>query len=374
MFRALCFIAALCQLVHASFAQSTAFTYQGQLKDNGAPANGVYDFRFKLFDAASAGTQVATTQCLDNLQVATGLFAATLDFGNQFTSPASRFVEIEVRRDTGLNCATPTGFTTLTTRQLITPTPLATHAKSAFTLDAADGSPANVVFVDNEGRVGVNTLTPLNRLHVTSTAVGDGIRLTGAAGADPAYLLFNGSTPRGAIGLAASASNWSLDAAANDIVFRTESGGKLLLQSGPFASAIAIAANNNVGLGTPTPTAKLDVRGDIRLGASGQLRATSGEENLRIVRGVVNGNGSIITGSGFSASRLTEGQYRITFNTPFTGAPAFTATAESNGLGDVQVVMTAGVTTSTAVLFTKTPGITGGSTDMTFHFTAIGPR
>jgi len=36
------------------FAQTTAFTYQGSLKDGATPANGNYDFEFKLFDLVSA--------------------------------------------------------------------------------------------------------------------------------------------------------------------------------------------------------------------------------------------------------------------------------------------------------------------------------
>ena len=33
----------------------TAFTYQGQLKSDGSPANGLHDMRFRLFDAAVGG-------------------------------------------------------------------------------------------------------------------------------------------------------------------------------------------------------------------------------------------------------------------------------------------------------------------------------
>ena len=43
------------------FAQGTAFTYQGQLNDNGSPADGTYDLRFAIFDAASGGTQQGAT-------------------------------------------------------------------------------------------------------------------------------------------------------------------------------------------------------------------------------------------------------------------------------------------------------------------------
>jgi hypothetical protein len=33
-------------VVHQVVAQGTAFTYQGQLQNNGAPANGTYDLQF----------------------------------------------------------------------------------------------------------------------------------------------------------------------------------------------------------------------------------------------------------------------------------------------------------------------------------------
>ena len=39
----------------------SGFTYQGQLKASGNPANGQYDFTFALYDALSGGTQVGST-------------------------------------------------------------------------------------------------------------------------------------------------------------------------------------------------------------------------------------------------------------------------------------------------------------------------
>ena len=36
-------------------AQTTAFTYQGQLTEAGTPANGSYDLQFKLFDSGTVG-------------------------------------------------------------------------------------------------------------------------------------------------------------------------------------------------------------------------------------------------------------------------------------------------------------------------------
>ncbi|HZW11418.1 MAG TPA: hypothetical protein VFF69_16055, partial [Phycisphaerales bacterium] len=87
-----------------SLAQSTAWTYQGRLNSGGSAASGRHDFRFTLFDVASGGSPIGTTQCADNVVVSDGPFTATVDFGQQFTTPADRFVEIEVRKDTGLDC------------------------------------------------------------------------------------------------------------------------------------------------------------------------------------------------------------------------------------------------------------------------------
>ena len=44
------------------FAQTSAFTYQGKLGNSGVPANGDYQFEFKLFDASGGTNQIGTTQ------------------------------------------------------------------------------------------------------------------------------------------------------------------------------------------------------------------------------------------------------------------------------------------------------------------------
>ena len=102
----------------------TVFTYQGQLKDAGRPANGLHDLRFRLFDAAVAGAQVGLTVCLDGVKVVNGLFTVSLDFGAQFNGDA-RFLEIEARADNLVgNCAAGV-YTPLTPRQELRGTPYA---------------------------------------------------------------------------------------------------------------------------------------------------------------------------------------------------------------------------------------------------------
>jgi hypothetical protein len=39
--------------LHEAAAQGTAFTYHGQLNDNGSPVNGTYDLQFAIYDASS---------------------------------------------------------------------------------------------------------------------------------------------------------------------------------------------------------------------------------------------------------------------------------------------------------------------------------
>jgi len=102
----------------ATGALGTTFTYQGRLSDGGNPANGVYDFQFKLYDAATGGTQVGSTVTKTNVSVTDGLFSVQLDFGAVFDGTAL-WLEVAVR---------PSGsgsYTTLSPRQALTAAPYA---------------------------------------------------------------------------------------------------------------------------------------------------------------------------------------------------------------------------------------------------------
>ena len=71
---------------HAQALQGTAFTYQGELVQNGTPVAGTADFVFELFDAPSGGLQVGptlsfTTANGNPVAVTAGLFTVALDFG-----------------------------------------------------------------------------------------------------------------------------------------------------------------------------------------------------------------------------------------------------------------------------------------------------
>ena len=97
----------------------TAFTYQGNLKDGGVPANGVYDFYFALYVAESGGAPIAQAYPND-VTVTNGYFTTLLDFGAEKFIGEARWVGIWVRPG-----ASTGAYTQLTPRQALTPAPIA---------------------------------------------------------------------------------------------------------------------------------------------------------------------------------------------------------------------------------------------------------
>ncbi|HEY1662880.1 MAG TPA: tail fiber domain-containing protein [Verrucomicrobiae bacterium] len=81
-------------LHHASAQGTTAFTYQGQLHDNGTNANGNYTMIFSLYDSAGGNNQIGST-ITTSATLANGLFSVNLDFGNVFNGSA-RYLDITV--------------------------------------------------------------------------------------------------------------------------------------------------------------------------------------------------------------------------------------------------------------------------------------
>ena len=113
-------------------AQTTDFTYQGQLIDNNSPANGSYDMVFYLRDAATGGNPVSITNIFDGdpghlppVAVDSGLFTVTLAFGSAPFTGQRLWLQVETR---------PHGagaYSVLTPRTELTPTPYAIYAQTA---------------------------------------------------------------------------------------------------------------------------------------------------------------------------------------------------------------------------------------------------
>ena len=87
--------AAFLFLALAARAQTTAFTYQGQLNSSNAPATGAYDFRFQIYNANNSVVAGPLTNA--PVGVTNGLFTVTLDFGAGVFDGSTRSLEIGVR-------------------------------------------------------------------------------------------------------------------------------------------------------------------------------------------------------------------------------------------------------------------------------------
>jgi hypothetical protein len=139
-------------------AQTTAFTYQGQLNDAGS---GVEAERaqivFKLWDAETGGDQVVADYIADEVEIIGGIFTTQVDFGDGIFGRGDFWLEIGVDPEGG------TSYTWLAPRQPLTPAPTAVYA-----LHGGDNpwriSGDNLSYSD--GNVGLGTTTPATMLDI----------------------------------------------------------------------------------------------------------------------------------------------------------------------------------------------------------------
>ncbi len=118
-------------------AQTTAFTYQGNLNvssspqaspnGGGTPATGSFDFEFLLFDAQTGGEQIGSILAREGVPVVNGNFTVTLDFGAAFPG-TDRFLQIAVR-----SAGNPSGYTPLSPRTQLSSSPYAVKSLSSET-------------------------------------------------------------------------------------------------------------------------------------------------------------------------------------------------------------------------------------------------
>jgi hypothetical protein len=197
------------------------------------------------------------------------------------------------------------------------------------------------------GRLGIGLSNPSDKLHVSGTGI---IRA-----------LVNSDSNAG-LGLSLGGSQkWS--------VATTSPGNFQIFNDAIGQNALSIDGANRVGIGTTTPQARLDVRGDVKLGSTGQLFASGGEENLKIIRGIVDGiNGQVTHGSGFTVEHLDHGVYVINFDTPFSEVPTVTVTC-----GQAPCIPTT-TFLNNSDLTIKTFALNGNLMDVFFQMIAIGPR
>lgn len=195
-------------------AQGTAFAYQGRLDTAGVPTNGTNDLTFTLFDAATGGFRVGETNRFNDIGISNGLFTVTLDFGSAAFNGSPRWLQIGVRPGTSTGA-----YTELAPRQPVTATPnaiFAGFANSANAAGLAGTLPSSVLRgVNGSG------LTSLTASNLTTGTVPD-------ARLSPNVALRNG---------------------------------------GNTFNGNQVFSTGNVGIGTASPQAPLDVNGIVQLQA-----------------------------------------------------------------------------------------------------------
>jgi len=110
-------------------AQGTAFTYQGRLNVGVSPANGLYDFRFRLASDPFGNDYVGSAYLTNAIGVTNGLFATKIDFGAGIFTGGTNWLEVDVK--TNLAGA----YAVLSPLQQVTPTPSAIFAETAASLN-----------------------------------------------------------------------------------------------------------------------------------------------------------------------------------------------------------------------------------------------
>jgi trimeric autotransporter adhesin len=316
---------------HTARAQGNSFTYQGRLTDDGVPSNGSYELEFKLYDAASGGTEQpqpspVTIQFTGAQAVAVvnGLFTVQLDFGAAAFPGAARYLEVGVRK-----AGEPT-FTTLTPRQPISSTPYAIRSVSAATAADFSGSLAGDVTGSQSATV-VSAVGGQSAANVAGGAAAANSATDGntagaivkrdasgnfSAGTITAALNGNASTATTATNAANFSGSLSGDVTGTQSTTAVASVGGV---SASNVAAGATAANNAADANTPGAIVKRDASGNFSAGvitatlsgnASTATTATSATNFSGSLAGDVTGTQSATTVStvgGASAANVASG-------------------------------------------------------------------
>ena len=221
----------------------TAWTYQGRLMDGDSPADGLYDFEFRLFDDPCTGTQKGSRIGFNNLDVIDGHFTVELDFGSDVFDGSAVWLETTVAKaDDSDPC-------TLRPRIEVTPVPYALQTRG--------------IYVDDVSYIyDTWTAKESNRQWRSVAMSADGTKQTAVDHGPPLIggQIYVSSDSGNNWTAKESNRHWFSVAMSTDGTKQTavEAGGQIYIGRVEFSYVC------NVGIGTTKPAYKLDVSGDIR--------------------------------------------------------------------------------------------------------------
>ena len=263
-------ILALATPTLAQIPLGTGFTYQGEVRQDGAPVDGRVHLRFSLWDSEGSGqppvggNQIGASQLLSNVPVTGGLFSVILNASGEFSvtpfTGEERWLQIEV-------CGDPScqSLTILSPRQPVTAAPYSLFSMTTPWTGIAGIPPGFADGVDNigeitweasgtniyraTGNVGIGTVTPEVKLHLSGSE--SRLRLESASSGSFAVTEYQTDSKRWSVGVGGS-------------TVQPELAGKyFVLDETPGASpqSLVVVDGGNVGIRTPFPAAPLHVTG-----------------------------------------------------------------------------------------------------------------
>jgi trimeric autotransporter adhesin len=257
-------------------AQGTAFTYQGQLQNNGSLASGTYNLTFSLYATNTGGSAVAGPVTNSAVAISNGLFTVTIDFGSSVWNGQTNWLQIGAETNNAIS------FNPLAPRQQLTPVPYAIAAES--TVGAIPASQLTSIGNTNGGSANFFTGTSGNGTTSGSDNTANGFK---ALSSDTSG---SRNTANGADALLNNLNGIDNTADGVSALFENQSG------------SLNIALGYQAGFNISTGSSNIDI-GNTGLSTDAQIIRIGNGQAQTYIAGVINGNGGGLTN--LSASQLT---------------------------------------------------------------------
>jgi len=358
------------QLSTAS-AQGTTFTYQGRLDVDGTPANGVYDFNFRAFNAPTNGSFFGGAVLVPAVWVSNGLFTVSLAFNSAAFDGSARWLDIGVTTNGGAT------FSSLTPRQPVTATPYAMIAGNVTGAIPLAQLPSSVV---TNGASGINITGTFSGNGAGVTNVDLSLNSSGSIRLGTGDFILNSSPGVGNTPYSVTAADVNGDGKV-DLISANYAANTLTVLTNNGSGGFVLASSPAVG-SHPNSVTAADVNGDgkpdlisanfsastltvlTNNGSGGFVLASSpgvGAGPISVTAADVNGDGKVdlISANGFTntLSVLTNngsGGFVLASSPSLGSSPQSVTAADVNGDGKLDLISANGVANNLTVWFNAT--------------------